>query len=135
MSKVIEEYNTNNNFGKHLGMTFEILEPGHISYSLQATSNLEAIPGMTHGGALAGLMDGILGVAALSAVEHENKLVATIEFKINYLKPVYTNEKLVGIGKVIQKGKSTLVVEGEIFSNKVLKVIATGTFKAYSKVK
>ena len=132
MSKVIEDYIKNNQFGKHLDMEFKILAPGHIEYYLSTKKNLEAIEGMTHGGAIAGFMDGILGMAALSEVENENKLVATIEFKINYMKPVFTNEQLTGTGKVLQRGKSTLVVEGKIMCGDELKVCALGTFKAYS---
>ena len=132
MSKVIEDYIKNNRFGQYLGMEFRIIEPGHIEYYLTTNEHLEAIKGMTHGGAVAGFMDGILGVAALSEVENENKLVATIEFKINYMKPVHTDEKLIGIGKVLQRGKSTLVVEGKIMCGEELKVCALGTFKAYS---
>lgn len=131
MSDIIENYIKNNLFGQHLGMHFKILEPGHIEYFLNPQKNLEAILGMTHGGAIAGFMDGILGVAALSQVEGDNKLVATIEFKINYLKPVLTNEPLLGIGKVIHQGKSALVVEGKIMCGNDIKVCAIGTFKAY----
>lgn len=132
MSKIIEDYIKKNHFGKHLGMEFKIILPGYIEYYLNPSVHLEAIEGMTHGGAIAGFMDGILGVAALSEVENENKLVATIEFKINYMKPVHTDEKLIGIGKVLQRGKSTLVVEGKIMCGEELKVCALGTFKAYS---
>ena len=133
MSNIIENYIENNHFGKHLGMEFKILEPGHVEYYLNPSLQLEAIEGMTHGGAIAGFMDGILGVAALSAVEHQNKLVATIEFKINYLKPIFTNQELIGTGKVLHLGKSTIVVEGKIMCGMELKVCALGTFKAYHK--
>ena len=133
MSQLIEEYLRNNQIGQYLGMEFNIIEQGHVEYYLTTSKHLEAIKGMTHGGAIAGFMDGILGVAALSEVESENKLVATIEFKINYMKPVFTNEKLIGVGKVLQRGKSTLVVEGKIMCGMELKVCALGTFKAYHK--
>ena len=42
-----------------------------------------ATPVAAHGGALAALADALIGVAALSAVAEELKLVSTIEFKIN----------------------------------------------------
>ncbi len=133
MSNIIENYIENNHFGKHLGMEFKIIVPGHIEYYLNPAVQLEAMEGMIHGGAIAGFMDGILGVAALSAVEDQNKLVATIEFKINYLKPIFTNQELIGTGKVLHLGKSTIVVEGKIMCGMELKVCALGTFKAYHK--
>lgn len=133
MSKVIEDYIKQNHFGRLMNMEFEIIAPGVIVYKMQPTEKMEALDGMTHGGAIAGFVDGILGLAALSEVEQEGKYVATIEFKINYLKPIKTNSKLIGEGKVISRGQSTLVSEGKIYSDGELLVSALGTFKAYSK--
>ncbi len=133
MSTIINNYIANNLFGKFLGMEFTITQPGIVEYKLTPKKALEAIPGMTHGGAIAGFMDGILGVAALSGVEAEGKLVSTVEFKINYLSPTKTNETLHGIGTLLHKGKSTLVCEGKIYNDQnELKATALGTFKAYS---
>ncbi len=133
MSKIIEEYIAQNHFGRFLGMEFKIIEPGKINYTMTAMKNLEAIEGMTHGGAIAGFVDGVLGVTALSAVESEGKNVATIEFKINYLKPIQTGSQLLGEGAVISQGKSIIVTEGKIYSNGALAAVALGTFKTYLK--
>ena len=46
MSKIIEDYIKNNQFGKHLDMEFKILAPGHIEYYLSTKKNLEAILGL-----------------------------------------------------------------------------------------
>lgn len=132
--KIIEEYIKVNHFGRFMDMSFEIIQPGEVKYLMTPQKKQEALPGMTHGGALAGLMDGILGVAALSAVHEEGKLVATIEFKINYFKPAQTGQLLTGIGKVIQKGNRILVCEGTIYCDNIAIAKATGTFNAYSKV-
>ena len=63
---------------------------------------------------LAAYMDAIIGVAALSAVHHEGKYVTTVEFKLNFLAPARSGVELKGIGTVITKGKSTLVVSGKV---------------------
>ena len=93
-----------------------------------------ATPVAAHGGAVAGFMDGILGVAALSVSAMESNLVSTIEFKINFLNPVYESDLLFGIGTVVQKGKRIIIASGEIVCknrNNQLIAKAIGTFNAY----
>lgn len=121
-----------NHFGRFMQMDYTILNPGIVEYKLNIREELLATKHAAHGGALAAFMDAILGVASLSAVADEGKLVATIEFKINYLKPALLADTLIGKGKVIQKGKRILITEGEIFNQKnELIVKAIGTFTSY----
>jgi acyl-coenzyme A thioesterase PaaI-like protein len=83
-------------------------------------------------------MDGLLGVTALSVVEKENKIVSTIEFKINFLSPAFIHDDLQGIGKVEQKGNRLIVVSGDIFCvnrGNVLIAKSIGTFNAYAAEK
>lgn len=51
---------------------------------------------------------------------------ATIEIKINYLKPVQA-ETLICDAKIIQKGKNIAVLEAEIKANEILVAKAIGT--------
>lgn len=129
---ILSTYNKNNHFGRFLGMTYEVLEPGLVNYSLSIKEELLATPTAAHGGAIAGFMDGIVGVAALSATAPEGKVVSTVEFKLNFLRPALLNEEIKGVGKVLKKGKSILVVQGEIFNAKN-ELIATSlaTMNAY----
>lgn len=131
MEELLAYYNKYNNFGKILGKKLEILDQGHIRYTLKVTVQFQALPNMAHGGLLAAMMDGILGVAALSKVAEENKFVGTVEFKINYFKPVKVGSLLIGEGKVIQAGKSILVSEGQINVNGEMVAKGLGTFKSY----
>jgi uncharacterized protein (TIGR00369 family) len=132
MEKLLELYNKMNNFGRLINMTIEEVEHGEVRYALPITDELLATPTAAHGGAIAAFMDSIIGVAALSAVAHENKIVSTVEFKINYLKPAVMGDQLLGIGKVIQQGKRIIISQGEIFNqNNELLAIATGTLNAY----
>jgi uncharacterized protein (TIGR00369 family) len=132
MNQLLELYNKTNNFGKLIGMTIEQIEPGHVTYKLNITDDLLATPTTAHGGALAAFMDAIIGVASLSLVAHENKVVSTVEFKINFLQPALYGERLKGIGKVLKKGKRIIVAEGKIFNQKnELLATSTGTLNAY----
>ena len=123
---LIDNYNRHNAFGIENNLTLEIIEPGNIRYTMQLEKKHFATPELVHGGALAGFMDAILSVAAFSSVKDDGKVVATVEFKINYLKAVRKEEKLTGNGKVIKKGQSILVVNGDIL-NENGDLIATGT--------
>jgi uncharacterized protein (TIGR00369 family) len=125
-------YNKINNFGRLLDMKFEVTEPGRIIYSMPVTEDILATTSAAHGGALAAFMDAIIGVASLSAVAEEGKLVSTVEFKINYLNPALLNDQLRGFGKVIKKGKRIIITQGKIFNQKdELLAICTGTLNAY----
>ncbi len=129
---ILSTYNKNNHFGRLLGMDYEVIEPGKIHYSLCVTEELLATPTAAHGGAIAGFMDAIVGVAALSATAPEGKVVSTVEFKINYLRPALVKDNIKGVGTVLKKGKSILVVKGEIFnSDDQLIATALATLNAY----
>lgn len=130
---ILETYNEMNQFGRDHEMTFNVISPGNIEYHFKPSQKHLATTHAVHGGMIAAFMDAVIGVAALSAVYEEGKLVATVEFKLNFVAPAKANVQLKGIGQVITKGKSTLVVSGNILDNQG-ELIATGlgTLKSYS---
>ena len=71
-------------------------------------------PGVGHGGVDAAMMDAIIGTTALSQVFHQKKLVSTIEFKINYFKPILGDDILIGTGEIEFQGKSIIACSGKI---------------------
>jgi len=133
MHKILELYNSINTFGKENEMKLEVVTDGHIRYTMPVMKKHLATPVAIHGGVLSAMMDGILGVAALSASCHDGKLVSTVEFKINYLAPARLDDVLVGEGKVIQKGNRLIIAEGTIklINSDKLIAIGNGTFSAY----
>ncbi len=131
---IIEQYIANNQYAKSLGMDFKIPEPGVVHYFLTIQKQHLATPLAVHGGVIAALMDSVLGVAALSSVVAENKVVSTVEFKINYLAPSLLGDELFGIGKVESQGKRLIITSGDIMCtnrNNLLIAKAMGTFNAY----
>ena len=131
---LIEQYISHNHFGKTLGMEFKIIEPGLVHYFITIKSNHLATPKAAHGGVISALMDGLLGVTALSVSAPENKIISTVEFKINFLAPALLDDELIGIGKVEQKGNRLIIVSGDIVCqnrNNLLIAKAIGTFNAY----
>ena len=91
-----------------------------------------ATPTTIHGGMIAAMMDGVLGVAALSLMALEEKLVSTVEFKINYFKPAILGDQLKGEGRVDHRGKRLISASGEIMNQKgEILAKAMGTLNAY----
>lgn len=129
---VIQFYNQHNEFGRTLGMTYELLEPGKVIYKMTVNTPILAHPAAAHGGSLSAMMDAILGVAALSMVCEENKLVSTVELSTNFLRPALKGDELTGTAEMIHKGKTLLYFEGKIMNQRNEIIVAgKGTFNAY----
>ncbi len=138
INELIEKYIANNLFGKLIGMNFIILSKGHVEYKLTVNMNHLATPKAAHGGLISALVDGALGVAGLSAVSEENKVVSTVEYKINFLSPALLNDQLIAIAKTEQQGKRLLIISCDVYvSNRNNQLIAKalGTFNAYDASK
>ncbi len=131
---LFEKYDQHNHFGKLLGMELTEVGEGKITYRLTISEKHLATPNAAHGGVVAALMDGMLGVAALSAVAEDNKVVSTIEYKTSYFSPALLGDILEGKAWVEKAGKRIVFSAGEItVLNRENTVIAKGmgTFNAY----
>jgi uncharacterized protein (TIGR00369 family) len=135
---LIDKYRQYNNFGRLIDMDFKIIADGIVEYEMNITQAHLATPGAAHGGVISALVDGALGVAALSAVHKQNKIVSTIEFKLNFMAPALLNDRIVAKAKVDQLGNRIIVSSCEVIcknrDNKLL-AIAIGTFNAYDAAK
>lgn len=127
----LENYKQINVFMRENGIEHHIIEPGNTETSMTILEKHLSSPGVSHGGAIAGLMDSALGFCALSAAIPDMNLVSTVEFKLNYFKPVLLNDKLVAKNKVIRKGKSIIVSLSEIYRGEELVSHGQGTFNVY----
>lgn len=115
---VILGYNEWNKFGELLGMSFRILEAGNVEYYLHVGPQHLATPKAAHGGVQAALLDAALGVAALSVVCTDNKVVATVSLSVQYLRPALVGDDLIVKASVLKKGRSLVFTEGQIFNQK-----------------
>jgi len=131
MHEIIEYYNQVNKFGEDHKLKLKVIQSGEIEYEMELEERHEALPNYTHGGVIAGMMDAVLGVAALSSSCENEQLVATLEFKINFLNAAQTGRSLIGKGKVDKAGKNVIFASGEIRDKDSSRIIATasGTFK------
>ncbi len=134
MNRLLEVYNEVNEYGRLLGLKLRLIEPGEVEYKMTISEKHLSNPAAAHGGAISSMMDAILGVAALSHAAEQNKIVSTVELKLNFFAPVILGDKLIGIGNVEFRGNRLYYSEGKIHcSNRDNLLIASGsgTFNAY----
>ncbi len=133
MHDLLKIYNKVNAFGRFMGMELEVIQPGEVQYTMPVADLHLSNPLAAHGGAVSALMDGILGVSALSLSAESGRLVSTVEFKINYFRPVKPGMVLVGRGKVDFEGKRLISASGTIHDKEsgVLLCTGSGTFNQY----
>jgi uncharacterized protein (TIGR00369 family) len=131
----IEIYKKINLFAQENGMKLTVKTPGESLYSMTVLEKHLSSPNVCHGGVVAGFMDSVLGSAALSISFQSQALVSTVEFKINYFKPVYLHDQLEGIGEVDFEGKKLISSTGSIYrvkgEERELIAKAIGTFNKY----
>ena len=116
-------------FIKLLGMEVLKLDNGTCQLSLKIKDNFLNYHKTVHGGVIYSLADISMGVAVYSTVKKEQD-AATIEIKINYLKPTQA-EILICEARIIQKGKNIAVLEAEIKAEDILIAKAQGTFSIF----
>ena len=120
-------------FDKHLGMDFTVNAPGDVTYTLEIKKQHLTSPDAAHGGAIAAMMDSVLGVTALSWAVSKGKLCVTVEFKINYLSPCGPGDILEGTGEIDFAGSKLIVTSAKVIEKKSKRLVAKGmgTFSQY----
>lgn len=131
MKSFTDIFKSINKFDQENELTFEIHSPGSITYKMTVKEKHLSSPNTAHGAVIAGFMDCVLGLSALSEAVTRDNLTSTVEFKINYIRPVKLGEELIGSGKVIHKGKSLIISSGEIRVGGELVAVGQGTFNTY----
>lgn len=130
-------YHQISHFDRHLGMSLAVLAPGRIRYHLTVGREHLSASCACHGGVIAGMMDAVLGVTALSWAVTHHKLCATVEFKIHYFAPVAEGDRLEGSGEIDFTGTKLVVVSGTINDLSSGQAVAKGigTFTLYPLTK
>jgi len=115
LATAIAHYNRINQYGQANGMTLTVPAAGHAEYRMVVQPEHLSSPGTAHGGVLAGLMDAALGAAALALAFTTGELVSTVEFKINYYRPVLLGDHLHAVAQVEHAGTSLVVSSATIY--------------------
>lgn len=93
--------------GELIGMRMVAAEEGRVTFELDAGPEHSSPPGTLHGGILCDLADGAMGCACLSLLA-EGETFATVELKINFLKPVWSG-RVTAVGEVLKAGRTLTV--------------------------
>ncbi|WP_343634056.1 PaaI family thioesterase [Fluviicola sp.] len=129
---IIQQYIIWNRFGDLLGMDFKVEEKGRVSYKMIVKDIHLATPFAAHGGSVAALIDAALGVACLTEVCEDLKVVSTVNLTISYLIPALRDDELTADAQVVKSGKRILFVEGKVRNQKgELVATASATMNAY----
>ncbi len=95
-----------------IGFTLSAVAPGEGVIELAAGPQHANPMGTLHGGVLCDVADAAMGIAYASTLA-EGETFATLELKINFLKPVWT-AKLRAVGRIVKRGKTVGLLECDI---------------------
>ncbi len=113
-------------FLKHIGGNIIELGNGSAQLAFEIKPHHKQHMGVVHGGAIATLADHAGWYAVISEID-SGYTSATIEIKINYLKPA-NGDVLTAIAKVVNRTKRTAFATIEVFAKDLLVAYATGTY-------
>lgn len=102
--------------GGLLGLRPEVIEPGHVSFSIKPRADFANPMGTVHGGVLATLLDTVVSCAVHSALT-DGATYATVSLTVNYVRVVATNaDPILGDGRVVHLGRRLATAEGAVTS-------------------
>lgn len=95
-----------------LGFTLTSIAPGRATIAFEADERHANPMGTLHGGVFCDIADAAMGMAYASTLE-AGETFATLELKINFLKPFWRG-KLVATAHVVKGGRSVGLVECDV---------------------
>lgn len=95
--------------GRLLDMRMTEIDEGRAVFVLDAGPQHTSPLGTVHGGIICDVADAALGCAHASLLD-EGETFATIELKINFLKPVWAG-RLIAVGTVVKAGRTIGLTE------------------------
>lgn len=116
-------------FADLIGLVIDRVANGTSVCSVPVTGKLLNPHNVAHGAVLYALADTGMG-AALYPLLSAGELCATVEIKINYYAPVYAG-RVSCATRVLNKGKSIVNLESEIFIDDRLVAKANGNYSIF----
>ncbi len=101
-------------FTAYCGLEPVSMEEGRFVTRIKVEKHHLQQDGYVHAGVIATMADHTAGYAAFTIVS-EDKIILTIEYKINYLKPA-DGDILECRAKVLRSGKNVIVTESDVYS-------------------
>jgi uncharacterized protein (TIGR00369 family) len=95
-----------------IGMEMAAVSPGRVVIELEAGRQHSSPLGTVHGGVIGAIADAAMGLAYATTLK-EAETFATVELKINFLRPVWEG-RLRAEGKVVSSGRNLGLVECDV---------------------
>ena len=95
-----------------IGMEMGVVHPGCVVIELEASQRHASPLGTVHGGILCAIADAAMGLAYATTLK-EGETFATVELKVNFLRPVWQG-RLRAEGKVVSSGRNLGLVECDV---------------------
>jgi uncharacterized protein (TIGR00369 family) len=95
-----------------IGFRLVAVKRGEAVFDFESSEKHANPMGTLHGGVLCDVADAAMGVAFASTLE-DGESFTTLELKINFLRPVWS-EKLRAVGKVVKRGNTVGLVECDV---------------------
>ncbi len=114
MTDKIQEGIRKQSYAVLLGLQVEEAQEGRVVISCQKRPDLLQQTGIFHGGVTGGMCEAAASYAALTVLP-EGQSVVGVEYKISLLRPI-TADKVIGVAKVLKRGKQLVVVDVEAFN-------------------
>ena len=111
-------------FWKLLGMKVEMAEKGRSLVTMPVRDGLLQLYGYVHGGALASLVDGAVGVAVQSTLQ-EGEATTTVDLQVMYSRPVQSG-LLSARAEIVRRG-NTIVFGACRVTDEAGKLVAHGS--------
>jgi uncharacterized protein (TIGR00369 family) len=131
-----ENYKHPDTFGLWLGYKIVEFQPdsGKATVVLKIRDDHLSPAGRVHGGVISSLLDYACGAAVFTKLG-KSEFSATVELKINYLRPVHREDELKALTELVFRGKRLAVCHGRLYRNEEPEPVAmvTATFNIVSK--
>jgi uncharacterized protein (TIGR00369 family) len=112
LQRIIDGSDTAPPVSQLVGLRIVAAEEGRVTFELEAGPQHSSPPGTLHGGILCDLADAAMGCAVVSVLD-EGQSFATVELKINFLKPIW-EARLTAVGSIIKAGRTLALCECRI---------------------
>lgn len=123
----IKYYEENIPFHKFLGLKVLELKKGYAKMRFPLRPELigDIRSGNWHGGVMATALDAAGGMAAASLLTSAADKLATLDIRIDYLKP-NRSKAIIVTGEIIRSGNSTIVTNLQAFNEETEELLADG---------
>jgi len=120
-------------FGRWIDGKLIEAEEGKVKIEIEVRKEMCNPIGNIHGGAIAGIMDEIMGIAVFS-LGREN-FYSTVNLAINYFATSDESQNIIVKSNVLKPGKNVINVECEIWDEEEKKLLAKGTSNLFKSSK